>query len=169
MSRRDTGFPDEVKALVLMRSDGRCEACGERTGDLQYHHRRARGMGRPGGRTPTRHRTVCWCVCWTTPRSNPTGPSRMTVVIWCGPCSHRSLSRCCTAANGCCWMTTATRIPCRLRLMGGRRDCRSVMRGVRPRSRLHPEIRIARSADTISPSLKGPQHERLRRSIRTAR
>lgn len=35
MSRRDTGFPDEVKALVLMRSDGRCEACGERTGDLQ--------------------------------------------------------------------------------------------------------------------------------------
>lgn len=43
MSRRDTGFPDEVKALVLMRSDGRCEACGERTGDLQYHHRRARG------------------------------------------------------------------------------------------------------------------------------
>ena len=36
MSRRDTGFPDEVKALVLMRSDGRCEACGERTGDLQY-------------------------------------------------------------------------------------------------------------------------------------
>lgn len=62
MSRRDTGFPDEVKALVLMRSDGRCEACGERTGDLQYHHRRARGMGstrRPDTNTASNCLTHC--------------------------------------------------------------------------------------------------------------
>lgn len=62
MSRRDTGFPDEVKALVLMRSDGRREACGERTGDLQYHHRRARGMGSTR-RPDTNTASNCLLVC----------------------------------------------------------------------------------------------------------
>lgn len=143
MSRRDTGFPDEVKALVLMRSDGRCEACGERTGDLQYHHRRARGMGstrRPDTNTASNCLLVCLLDHAEIESHRAISYDRGHLVrSMQSPIAIPVLYR---AANGCCWMTTATRIPCRLRLMGGRRDCRSVMRGVRPRSRLHPEIRI---------------------------
>lgn len=45
MSRRNTGFSDETKAIIFDRADGRCEYCGETFSDMQYHHRRPRGMG----------------------------------------------------------------------------------------------------------------------------
>lgn len=43
--RRLTGFSAEVKAIIFDRADGRCEICGAAFSDMQYHHRRPRGMG----------------------------------------------------------------------------------------------------------------------------
>lgn len=45
MARRNTGFSDEVRAMIFERADGRCEICAESFSDMQYHHRRPRGMG----------------------------------------------------------------------------------------------------------------------------
>lgn len=45
MSRRNTGFSDEVKAVIRARANDRCERCNDRTSDMQFHHRRPRGMG----------------------------------------------------------------------------------------------------------------------------
>jgi len=42
---RPQGFTPAVKALVSERSGGLCERCGRHEPDMQYHHRRARGMG----------------------------------------------------------------------------------------------------------------------------
>lgn len=48
--KRPEGFSDEVRAIVAARSGGRCEVLGERTSDLQLHHRRPRQAG--GSRRP---------------------------------------------------------------------------------------------------------------------
>lgn len=40
-----TGFPNQVREMVLRRADGRCERCGMHCDVLQLHHRRPRGMG----------------------------------------------------------------------------------------------------------------------------
>lgn len=42
---RPTGFPPIVRSLVLDRSGGRCEKCGEFQSDAAMHHRRPRGAG----------------------------------------------------------------------------------------------------------------------------
>jgi len=41
---RPQGFTPATRELVNARSGWKCERCGKR-GDMQYHHRRARGMG----------------------------------------------------------------------------------------------------------------------------
>lgn len=38
-------FSDEVKALILDRSQGRCELCGTRAEGSHFHHRQPRQMG----------------------------------------------------------------------------------------------------------------------------
>jgi 5-methylcytosine-specific restriction protein A len=40
-----TGFPAEVRELVFERAKGCCERCHVDDTDMQYHHRRPRGMG----------------------------------------------------------------------------------------------------------------------------
>jgi 5-methylcytosine-specific restriction enzyme A len=45
MSRKQTGFSPDTKAAIFERADGRCEICAEWFSDMQYHHRRPRGMG----------------------------------------------------------------------------------------------------------------------------
>lgn len=45
-----TGFPKQVRDVVLRRADGRCERCGMFTDTLQLHHRRPRAAG--GSRRP---------------------------------------------------------------------------------------------------------------------
>jgi hypothetical protein len=40
-----TGFPPEVRDLVAQRATGCCERCHFATGDMEFHHRRPRGMG----------------------------------------------------------------------------------------------------------------------------
>lgn len=50
MSRRYTGFSAEVREIIHGRATDThgltyCERCGEVASDLQYHHRRPRGMG----------------------------------------------------------------------------------------------------------------------------
>jgi len=42
---RPQGFSPRVKQIVFERSGGVCERCGNWHDDMQYHHRRARGMG----------------------------------------------------------------------------------------------------------------------------
>ncbi|BCI54991.1 hypothetical protein NIIDNTM18_42690 [Mycolicibacterium litorale] len=44
MSRRNTGFPDAVRQVIVARSAGRCEKCGEAWAEA-HHHRRPRGAG----------------------------------------------------------------------------------------------------------------------------
>ena len=44
MSRR-TGFSPDVKDAVEERAGWRCELCANTHSDMEYHHRRARGMG----------------------------------------------------------------------------------------------------------------------------
>lgn len=47
--RYDTGPSPEVKAIVLVRSKGRCEVCGNyMDGPHSYHHRQPRQMGGSG-------------------------------------------------------------------------------------------------------------------------
>lgn len=38
-------FPDSVRELVAVRAGGVCERCYCATGDMEFHHRRPRGMG----------------------------------------------------------------------------------------------------------------------------
>jgi 5-methylcytosine-specific restriction protein A len=45
MTRRDTGFSPDTKALIEDRAGSRCELCGEYSSDCVAHHRRCRGMG----------------------------------------------------------------------------------------------------------------------------
>lgn len=45
MTRRDTGFPLEVRELIRQRANETCERCGELHSDMQAHHRRPRGAG----------------------------------------------------------------------------------------------------------------------------
>ena len=42
---RPQGFTPATRRLVDERSGGLCERCGNWGQDMQYHHRRARGMG----------------------------------------------------------------------------------------------------------------------------
>lgn len=62
MTRRNTGFPDAVKAIVNERSSGCCERCSRRSWDMQHHHRRARGMGSTR-RTDTNAVSACVLLC----------------------------------------------------------------------------------------------------------
>jgi 5-methylcytosine-specific restriction protein A len=41
---KQTGFSNEVRALVRARADGFCERCGLKRA-TEFHHRRPRGMG----------------------------------------------------------------------------------------------------------------------------
>jgi 5-methylcytosine-specific restriction protein A len=50
MTKRQTGFPPEVKATIRSRAQNLCEICGQHTSDLTAHHRRLKGMG--GTRRP---------------------------------------------------------------------------------------------------------------------
>lgn len=54
-----TGFSKHVRIVVEERSGGRCERCGVVRDDMQYHHRRPRGMG--GSRQPDTN-TAANCV-----------------------------------------------------------------------------------------------------------
>jgi 5-methylcytosine-specific restriction enzyme A len=40
-----TGFPPEVRDMVALRAVGCCERCHFATQDMEFHHRRPRGMG----------------------------------------------------------------------------------------------------------------------------
>lgn len=62
MTRRQTGFPAEVKAIVFDRSGGRCERCGCLSWDLQHHHRRPRGAGGTR-RLDTNTASACALLC----------------------------------------------------------------------------------------------------------
>lgn len=61
-----TGFPVVVREIVQQRAtvDGvkRCEKCGEYASDLQYHHRRPRGMG-GSKRVDTNVASACLLLC----------------------------------------------------------------------------------------------------------
>lgn len=62
MSRRSTGFPPVVRSLVLDRSGGKCEKCGEFHSDAALHHRRPRGSGstrRPETNLPSNALLLC--------------------------------------------------------------------------------------------------------------
>lgn len=72
---RKTGFPQEVRELLFVRSGGVCERCGGAEA-TQAHHRRPRGMGstkRPETNRPSNALMLCQpCHTWveTTGRSN---------------------------------------------------------------------------------------------------
>lgn len=50
MTRRQTGFPLEVRVRIIERAKGYCEVCGGASPGMQVHHRRPRAMG--GSRRP---------------------------------------------------------------------------------------------------------------------
>lgn len=59
---RRTGFPPDVRAIILGRAGGRCERCGEPLSDVEVHHRRPRGAG--GTRRPeTNHACNGGALC----------------------------------------------------------------------------------------------------------
>ena len=78
-----TGFPDEVHAVVDLRSFGRCEVCGDgRVTD--HHHRRPRGSG-GSRRVETNSAANCLALCHTCHRMVESHRSVALLMGWLLP------------------------------------------------------------------------------------